>query len=72
MKNIIYVGLDVHKESITVSSYSYTRPGVIHKSVTKTTGVVQKTLEVEAYKSYLLGFDRKAEEFTFEESEPER
>ena len=48
-------------------SYSHNRPGVLHKNVTTSTGVVQKQLEVEAYKAYQLGFDRKQEVFTFTE-----
>ena len=47
-------------------SYSYTRPGVLHKTVTTSTDVIEKILEVDSNCSYLLGFDRKAECFTFE------
>ena len=47
--------------------YSYTRPGVMYKTVTKSTGVVKKEVTIEPNKSYLIGYDRKAEEFTFEE-----
>ncbi|MDR1193883.1 MAG: hypothetical protein LBK98_06950 [Peptococcaceae bacterium] len=47
-------------------SYSYSRPGVLHKTVTTSTGIVKKELVVEANKSYFLGFDRKEERFTFE------
>lgn len=46
--------------------YSYTRPGVLHKTVTTTTGVVKKKLEIAPHCSYLLGFDRDSTEFTFE------
>jgi len=48
-------------------SYTYSRPGVMYKTVTKSTGPVKKELVVEANKSYFLNFDRKTEEFTFEE-----
>ena len=48
-------------------SYTYTRPGVMYKTVTKSTDVVKKELTVLPNKSYLIGFDRKAEDFTFEE-----
>ena len=48
-------------------SYTYTRPGILYKNVSQSTGVVKKELVVEAYKNYYLGFDRKAEQFTFEE-----
>ena len=47
-------------------SYSYTRPGVLHKTVTTSTDVVEKVLETEPNRSYILGFDRKDERFTFE------
>lgn len=36
-------------------SYTYTRPGVIHKTVSKSTDVVEKVLETEPRKSYVLG-----------------
>lgn len=47
--------------------YTYNRPGVIHRNVTTTYGPVKKELRLESGKSYLLGFDRDAEHFTFEE-----
>ena len=47
-------------------SYTYTRPGVLHKTVTTSTDVVEKILETEPNRSYMLGFDREAETFTFE------
>ena len=65
-KNGFYLAPGQSKVSI---SYSYTRPGVLHKTVTTSTDVVEKVLEVEANRSYILGFDRKAECFTFEEFE---
>lgn len=48
-------------------SYTYSRPGVIHKSVTTSTDVVTKVLETKPHGSYILGFDRKEEVFTFKE-----
>lgn len=51
-----------HEVQIT---YSYSRPGVMYRNVTKTTGAVDKVLEVQAGHSYQLGFDRKQEIFTF-------
>ena len=48
-------------------SYTYTRPGVMYKTVTKSTDLVKKILTIEPNKSYLLGFNKKQEEFTFEE-----
>lgn len=53
--------------NIIVISYSYTRPGVLYKNVTKSTGEVRQEIEVEAGCSYMLGFDRGEETFTFEE-----
>ena len=50
-------------------NYTYQRPGVMYKTVSKTTGAVDVKIEVEANKSYELGFDRKTEEFTFVENE---
>ena len=48
--------------------YSYTRPGVMYKSVTQNyEGEV--TVAVEARKNYVIGYDRKAEQFTFAETE---
>ena len=44
--------------------YNYQRPGVMHKTVTETTGRVKKVVETEANGVYLLGFDRKAGGFT--------
>lgn len=49
-------------------SYTYTRPGIMHKTVSTSTDVVEKVLETEPYKAYVLGFDRKGECFTFEET----
>jgi hypothetical protein len=47
--------------------YAYNRPGVIHKNVMTTYGPVKKELLIESGKSYILGFDRDAENFTFTE-----
>jgi hypothetical protein len=49
-------------------SYYHNRPGILYKNVTTTTDTVKKELKVEPNKTYLLGFDRKAETFTLEES----
>jgi hypothetical protein len=49
-------------------SYYHNRPGVFYKNVTTTTDAVKKELKVEPNKKYLLGFDRKAETFTLEET----
>jgi len=50
-------------------SYTYTRPGIMYRNVTKSTGAVQKEVTVEPNRTYKIGFDRKAEEFIFEEVE---
>jgi hypothetical protein len=47
--------------------YTHNRPGIMYKNVTTSTGAVKKEIVVEANKNYRLGFDRKAEAFTFEE-----
>jgi hypothetical protein len=48
-------------------SYTYSRPGLLHKTVTQTVGPVKKELVIDMNKSYLLGFNRQEEAFTFEE-----
>jgi hypothetical protein len=48
-------------------SYTHNRPGIIYKNVTTTVGPVKKELIIAANKTYLLGFDRKEETFTFTE-----
>jgi hypothetical protein len=52
-------------------SYSQSRPGIIHKSVTKTYGPYKKELIIEPNKNYLLGFDGGQETFTFVETDKE-
>jgi hypothetical protein len=49
-------------------SYYHNRPGIFYKNVTTTTDTVKKELNTEPNKKYRLGFDRKAETFTLEES----
>jgi hypothetical protein len=49
-------------------SYYHNRPGFFYKNVTTTTDTVKKELKAEPNKKYRLGFDRKAETFTLEES----
>lgn len=48
--------------------YTYNRPGILHKNVMTTYGPATKELQIESGKTYILGFDRNAESFTFEES----
>jgi hypothetical protein len=49
-------------------SYYHNRPGIMYKNVTSTTDAIKKELAVEANKKYLLGFDRKENVFTLEET----
>ncbi|WP_462247949.1 hypothetical protein [Parvimonas micra] len=46
-------------------TYSYTRPGVLHKNVTTTWGPTKLSLEVEKGKTYSLTFDKDEETFKF-------
>ena len=64
MKSGIYLLAGTHTVDV---EYKYTRAGVIHKTVTTTTGVVKKKLTVVANMSYMLRYDRKNNEFIFEE-----
>ena len=48
-------------------SFTYTRPGVMYKTVSETLGPLDLAVEVEANKDYMLSYDRKKEEFIFEE-----
>jgi hypothetical protein len=52
---------------IVEMSFTGTRPGILYKTVTNTFGPVKKELIVESGKMYELGFDNKAENFTFKE-----
>jgi hypothetical protein len=49
-------------------SYYHNRPGFFYKNVTTTTDTVKKELNAEPNKKYLLGFDRKTNSFTLEET----
>lgn len=48
-------------------TYTYTRPGVLHKKVSTTWGPTKVAIHVEAGKEYALRFDRKEEMFRLEE-----
>jgi hypothetical protein len=54
-------------ENSISASFSYTRPGVVSRTVTKTWGPTTVTVNAEPNKSYFLGFDRKAENFKLED-----
>jgi hypothetical protein len=47
-------------------NYTHNRPGFFHKNVSSSTGFVKQDVEAEANTSYNLGFDRDADNFTFE------
>jgi hypothetical protein len=49
-------------------SYYHNRPGIMYKNVTTTTDTIKQDLAVEANKKYRLGFDRKENTFTLEET----
>ena len=46
---------------------SHTRAGIIYKSVTKSTGTIDKLVDIKPYTSYDLHFDRKTSIFSFKE-----
>ncbi len=48
-------------------TYSYIRPGVLHKTVTTTWGPTTINLHLDPNKEYALTFDKKEEEFKLEE-----
>lgn len=52
--------------------YSWTRPGVMYKTVTKSTGRNKIEVETEANKKYWVYFDRDNESYEFEEMEEEK
>lgn len=45
------------------ASFSYTRPGVMYKSVTKEWGPVKLEVDIKPHGSYQLTFDKKTEQF---------
>ncbi|MDR2507234.1 MAG: hypothetical protein LBD67_04470 [Candidatus Accumulibacter sp.] len=53
-------------KSLVELCHTYTRPGVMYKTVSQTTGVVQKELETEARKNYSLNFDKETGDFSLE------
>ncbi len=48
-------------------TYTYTRPGVLHKNVTTTWGPTKLNLHLEAGKTYALTFDKEEETFVLSE-----
>jgi hypothetical protein len=68
MENVKRGFYTIPGKRIVEMSYTSSRPGIIHKSVTKTYGPYKKELIIEPNKNYLLGFDREQETFTFVEA----
>ena len=64
MKGGFYIEEGTHNIE---AEYTWTRPGVMYKNVTKTVGPISIEIETEKGKQYNLGYDRDKEEFTFEE-----
>ncbi len=62
--NGIYIAPGEHK--IQISS-TYTRPGVMYRSVSQSTGTVDKIVTIKPYAEYDLTFDRKEGTFSFDE-----
>lgn len=48
-------------------TYTYTRPGVLHRTVTTTWGPSRVEMHLETGKEYNLTFDKKEEQFHFNE-----
>ena len=53
------------KHRIQISA-SHTRPGIMYKTVTKSTGTIDKMVDIEPNSSYELSYDRKTAEFSLE------
>ena len=64
LKGGFYAGPGKH---IIEMQYTWTRPGVLYRNVTKTIGPEKVEIEIEASKKYNLSFNRDKEEFVFEE-----
>ena len=56
-------------ENVIDFQYTWTRPGVMYKTVTTTIGPSKITVQAEPYKSYYISFDKKEEACKFEEIE---
>jgi len=54
-------------EVVVEAQFTWTRPGIMHKTVTTTVGPSKIKVTAEAYKQYTMGYDKKSESFTFEE-----
>lgn len=45
--------------------YTHSRPGILYKNISESTGTVKKEIETEPRGCYILGYDRKERAFTF-------
>jgi hypothetical protein len=55
-------------ENIIEFQYTWTRPGVMHKTVTTTIGPSKVSVQAEPNKTYYISYDKKEEVCRFEES----
>jgi hypothetical protein len=55
-------------ENTLEAQYTWSRPGVLHKTVTTTVGPAKIKVTAEAGKSYQLRFDKKEETYSFTET----
>lgn len=62
-----YVIYAMPGEVVLEVTYTYTRPGVLHKTVTTTWGPAKVELALESGKEYRLTFDKKEEQFHLSE-----
>ena len=69
MKTGFFVKPGTH---IVELEYSWTRPGVMYKNVTKTVSKSKQEIEVEASKKYQLNYNAKKECYEFEEMEEKK
>lgn len=63
LKSGFYVNPGTH---VIESTFTYSRPGVLHKNVSTTYGPAKLEIEAEALRTYNYTFDRKEETYKFE------
>jgi len=66
-KNGFYVEKGTHTVNV---QFSWSRPGVLHKTVTTTVGPVDIEIEVAEATKYAIRYNKKAKEFVLEEYTP--
>lgn len=64
MKTVAYL---IPGENVIEFQYTWTRPGVMYKTVTTTIGPNKISVQAEPNKTYNISYDRKAEICNFEE-----